>query len=432
MNRDTGGYFFQYDSGSGKDYYPSSDVWHIPGISMNGAFGISVIAHNREALGLSVATTQFGNAFFGNGAWAGGFLTSPLGAPELSPAKAEEFLASINEKFRGASKAFGLGFLREGIEFKQLDMPMEDAMFLDTRKFQRVEICGMFDVPPIMIQDTEKSTYSNTEQADIAFAKHSILKRLRRIESSAKQTFFKNTKLSLKFNLSGLERGDFKTRHEGYNIGRNGGWYSINDIRAMEDMNPIENGDTYLEPLNMWPVGQPRPVPTQQQAAAVETVTIPHSYPATSVESAVIVPPLVKVAIALDAKAIIMPPLKQVAEEIAVRQCKAAKTAWIKHARDGRTGSFSEWADKFFVQHAEVFCAKLEPIIESLIAATGEKAKATAEELAGELCREWQLQMTANDIAAGEIIEQWKVGLADEITSHICEILFNVEDNTDD
>ena len=421
---DTGELIYLYRNGPGKpDVLPASQVWHIPGFSLNGITGISTVGQNREALGLSMATTKFGNAFFGNGAWAGGFISRPNDAPgELSVEDGERLLASINEKFRGASHAFGLGLLREGMEFKQLDMPFEDAMFLNTRKFQRVEICGMFDVPPIMIHDNEKSTYSNTEQADLAFAKHSIVPRCVRLEQAAYRRFFKGTKLSLKHNLAGLLRGDFKTQSEGFKMGREGGWLSANDIREMLDRNPIEGGDTYLEPLNMWPVGQPRPVKNDPGAQS-STAVVPHSYPAAVAPDPVAIEP----APPFDPAAVILPPLSHAAEEIAARQCKAAKTAWTKHAKNGRPGSFAEWADKFFVEHAEVVRAKLMPIVEAAEAATGEKLREVIGELAGSLCRQWQA-MISDEIKAGDVIETWKCGLAEEITSAVCGALFDKEE----
>lgn len=411
-DKDTGELVYEYNGGGKRDLIPERYVWHIPGLSLNGITGLSTVAYNREALGLSVVTTQFGNSFFGNGAWAGGFLQRPIDAPELSPEAGEQLIASINEKFRGAKKAFGLGLLREGMEFKQIDMPFEDAMFLSTRKFQRVEICAMFDVPPIMIHDPEKSTYANSEQADITFAKHSITPRCVRIEKAAKFRFFRGKPLSLKHNLAGLVRGDFQTQSQGFALGRQWGWYSVNDILELMDRNPIEGGDTYLEPLNMIPVGQPRPV---SPATEVPLVAVPHSYPAAVVSEPVysIEPPRPTI----DAAAIITPPLRQAAEEIAARQCKAAKAAWTKHAHHGREGSFAEWADSFFVQHAEIVQAKLEPIVQSL-AAAGQTPGATAQEIAGALCREWQTDI-ANEWRAAAVIEQWKTALAGEIVDRV-------------
>ena len=234
-------YLYRPTSGAA-EAIPADRMWHIPGLSLNGITGLSTVAYNRESLGLTLATQQFGSAFFGNGAWAGGFFSRPAEAPPLTPEAGNKFLAEINEKFRGASKAFGLGLLREGTEFKQIDIPMEDAMFLTTRKFQRVEICGMFDVPPTMIQDYEHSNYKNSEQAALDFQQMGLLPRIVRLEMSARRRFFNGTKLQLKFNLAGFVRADFKTRMEGYAIGRNWGLYSANDCRAMEDLNPIPGG----------------------------------------------------------------------------------------------------------------------------------------------------------------------------------------------
>lgn len=433
--RDNGDLYYEYrDPKGGVVVLGADDIWYIPGLSLNGMTGLSVVGYNRETLGLAAVATQFGAAFFGNGAWAGGFFTRPLEAPPLNEEAAQRFLDSVNEKFRGAKKAFGFGLLRESMDFKQIDMPFEDAMFLATRQFQRVEICGMFDMPPVMIQDYERSTYNNTEQADLAFAKHSIVPRCVRIERSARKRFFPNSKLYLKHNLAALVRGDFKTRMEGYALGRQWGMYSINDIRAMDDLNSIPGGDTYLEPLNMIPIGQPRPMPAGVAAIQeLDTIVVPHSYPAAAVpepEKDSEHEPQPN-AVSLD---FVLPFVRHSAERISTRQCKAAIAAWKKHARDGREETFAQWADKFFVQHAEIVKAELEPILSAWEVASGEKPHITADELAGRLCRGWQATVLAQESGLESIpnlVNQWKQNLADEIITTICDV-FETERNTDD
>jgi HK97 family phage portal protein len=424
-DRDTGDIVFDYKNGSIREILPADRVWHVPGFSLNGLEGLSVIGLNREALGLAKATRQFASSFFGNGAWAGGFFTRPLEAPELSPQAGEAFIQDINEKFRGAKKAFGFGLLREAMEFKQIDMPFEDAMFMNMMKCTRVDVCGMFDVPLIMIGDGEFSTYSNTEQADIAFSKHSMLPRCKRIEMSAHERFFAGTNLKLKHNLAGLERGDYKTRIEGYAKGRQWGLYSINDIREMEDLPPVDGGNTYLEPLNMKPVGQPFPVKDMPEQQALETVVVPHNYATATIPQQGAPHPKENAPSALD---IVRPMIEHAAERIASRQCKAASTAWKKHARDGRDDTFAEWADKFFVAHAEIVYGELQPILEAYHRAGGNEI-IDAQAWAGVLCREWQGEVGGDPIAAEEVVKEWKCSLANTLTSHICEILKPKEDN---
>ena len=369
---DGGELFYHYVSGLTKEIIPAERMWHIPGLSLNGITGLSVVGYNREALGLSQTATEFGAAFFGNGAWAGGFVSRPAEAGDLSEAAGDRLIASINEKFRGAKNAFGLGLLREGMEFKQLDMPFEDAMFLNTREFQRVDICGMFDVPPSMIQDLSRSTYSNTEQGDIAFSKHSMLPRCGRIEASARRRFFKGTKLRLKHNLAGLERGDFTTRTKGYASGRQWGIYSGNDCRAMEDLPPIPGNDEYLSPLNMIPVGQPRVLP----AAAVIAPPQKDDDNTEAFRAARI--------------AVLLPAIEHAAEVLVKRQVKAVTGAITKHGKNGNVAGFCEWAEKFFAGHAAVIRDELQPIWHGCAATNDEPREgATAKEVADELCQQY-------------------------------------------
>lgn len=421
LRRDEDGKPFAYYRPE-REVIPWDRLWYVPGLSTNGLAALSPVAYNRESLGLAMTATQFGAAFFGNGAWAGGFFSRPLDAPELSLAKGEEFLSSINEKFRGARKAFGFGLLREGMEFKQIDMPFEDAMFLGTRQFERVEICGMFDVPPPMIQDYSHATYSNTEQADLAFAKHSMLPRCIRIEKSARAKFFSGTKLQLKHNLAGLVRGDFKTRMEAYALGRQWGIWSINDCRAMEDLNPIDGGDEYLTPLNMISVGQQRPTQIPATAELVKEIAsglAEHNvFQGVSLQKPDETPP--------DWSEVLKPGIQHAAERIVTKQTKATLGAWTKHAKNGRRETFTEWADGWFVQHAEHVRSELEPIWASWESATGFQPDRAARDLAGELCREWQLAVVESlDAADGVpgLVDLWKVELAGRITEAVCGAL---------
>lgn len=264
-------YEYRPEGAAVPDVLPASRVLHIPGLSLNGTDGLSVVGYNRLAIALGLAATKFGAAFFGNGAWAGGFVKRSRDADKTNPLtreKAEEFLHSLNEKFRGPDKAFGFGLLREDMEFQQLEMPFEDAMFLGTRRFTREDICGLLDVPPSKIHDHSHSTFSNVEHLDIAWAKDSILPWCVRMESAWKAKFFRGSSLYAKHNLAGLMRGDLASRMEAYAKGILNGIWSINDVRQMEDMNPIPGGDEHYRPLNVGRVGDSFEVPTTGGAGA--------------------------------------------------------------------------------------------------------------------------------------------------------------------
>ena len=147
-----------------------------------------------------------------------------------------------------------------GHDVVPLSMPNNEAQFLETRKFQVTEICRIFRVPPHMIGDLERATFSNIESQNISFAVHTIRPWLVRIEQAINKTLIPENEKGryyAQFNIDGLMRGDYKSRMEGYAIARQNGWMSANDIRALENLNPIsaeEGGDSYLVNGNMIPI----------------------------------------------------------------------------------------------------------------------------------------------------------------------------------
>lgn len=237
----------------------SSDILHIPAMTLNGIVGLSVVGLARESLGLSKAVTTFGAAFFGNGAIPGGFLEFPADI-QLSEERQDHLVEKFNENFKGPTKAHRVGRLRDGVKFSQYQMPLADMQFLELRKFQRIEICSLFDVPPAMIQEHDPGKYSTTEQQSIAWARDSLLPWCIRFESVLNAKFLGGN-LYLKHNLAGLMRGDMKAQSEFFASGRQWGYLSANDIRELLEMNPIPNGDEYLNPLNMLPAAPPSPMP---------------------------------------------------------------------------------------------------------------------------------------------------------------------------
>lgn len=233
---------------------PKERVLHIPGLGYDGVIGLSPIAMARESIGLSLAAEEFGARFFGNGAKPGGVLEHP---GKLSKEAMERLRTSWNEMHQGLSNQHRIAILEEGMQYKQLGIPPEDAQFLETRKFQIEEIARIFRVPLHLIQNLDRATFSNIEHQSIEFVVHTIRPWLVRWEQTLNWKLFANSrKFFAEFNVDGLLRGDIKSRYEAYATARQWGWLSVNEIRAMENMNPIENGDIYLQPLNMVEAGQ--------------------------------------------------------------------------------------------------------------------------------------------------------------------------------
>ena len=231
------------------------DVLHIPGLGFDGVMGYSPIAVERNAVGLSIAAEEFGSKFFGNGATPSGILTHP-NTVKNPKALRESWMAA----YGGSSNSNRIAILEEGMTFTRISMPNNEAQFLETRKFQVEEICRIYRVPPHMIGDLEHATFSNIEHQSIDFAVHCIRPWLVRIEQSVNRALFteqEKGRYYCQFNLDGLMRGSYKERMEGYAIGRQNGFLSANDIRRLENQNPIpreDGGDAYLVNGNMLPI----------------------------------------------------------------------------------------------------------------------------------------------------------------------------------
>lgn len=248
-----------------------ADILHFRGLCLDGVTGLSVVGQARQSLGLTVAMETFGAAFFGNGAHLGGVIEQPPGKG-LSPEAQKEMLESFNAKNRGAARAGRTELLPPGFQHKSIGVPPEDAQFLESRKFQVAEICRWFRVPPHKLFDLDRATFSNIEHLGIEFVTDALLSHAVQKEQEINIKLFgrqQRGNLYVKHNFNAQLRGDMKTRNEAYAIGRQWGWLSANDVRELEDMNPLgEEGDIYLSPTNMVPADQALepPKPVQQPA----------------------------------------------------------------------------------------------------------------------------------------------------------------------
>ena len=232
-----------------------SDVLHIPGLGFDGLVGYSPIAMAKNAIGMAIACEEYGAKFFANGAAPGGVLEHP--GTIKDPQRVRE---SWQSTFGGSSNANKIAVLEEGMKYTPIGISPEQAQFLETRKFQINEIARIFRVPPHMVGDLEKSSFSNIEQQSLEFVKYTLDPWVIRWEQSIQRSLLSKDEKSryfVKFNLEGLLRGDYQSRMNGYAIGRQNGWMSANDIRELENLDRIpieEGGDLYLINGNMLPL----------------------------------------------------------------------------------------------------------------------------------------------------------------------------------
>lgn len=246
-------YYYQSTDGV-KTVLSSQDVLHIPGLGFDGLVGYSPIAMAKNAIGMAIATEEYGAKFFANGATPSGILEHP--GTVKNPQAVRE---SWSRGFSG-SNSHKVAVLEEGMKYTPISIAPNEAQFLETRKFQINEIARIFRVPPHMVGDLEKSSFSNIEQQSLEFVKYTLDPWVSRWEQAMVRRLLslsEKGKYSIKFNVDGLLRGDYASRMNGYATARQNGWMSANDIRELENLDkisPEEGGDLYLVNGNMLPI----------------------------------------------------------------------------------------------------------------------------------------------------------------------------------
>ena len=228
---------------NGSVYLDPSDVLHVPGLGFDGLVGYSPIAMAKNAIGLAIAAEEYGSKFYANGAAPSGVLEHP---------------GTLKDPERVRSHKVAV--LEEGMKYTPISISPNEAQFLETRKFQINEIARIFRVPPHMVGDLEKSSFSNIEQQSLEFVKYTLDPWVIRWEQALYRSLLteeEKKELFFKFNVEGLLRGDYASRMNGYATARQNGWMSANDIRELEDLDRIPEelgGDLYLVNGNMLPL----------------------------------------------------------------------------------------------------------------------------------------------------------------------------------
>lgn len=255
---DSGRLRYEITDKNGKiNYLPYENVLHIKGLSFDGIKGYSVIHYAAESLSCGLAAEKYGAKFFGNNASPGGVLE----APEMLSDKAYNRLKEDWEnQHKGLDNAHRVSILEEGTKWHEIGIPPEDAQFLETRKFGVSDVARWFSIPPHMLAELERATFSNIENQGIMFVTYTLAKWLRRWEHDCNYKLFSAQEYAhyfTEFLVEGLLRGDTKSRYTSYQLAINSGWMSRNEAREKENMNPVDGLDEFLQPMNMSPVGSP-------------------------------------------------------------------------------------------------------------------------------------------------------------------------------
>lgn len=278
--RDTSGkLYYQYTrTGTGDDpgkpetiIFFSNEILHVPALGWNGIVGYSPIQMAMQAVGASLAADDYAATFYANAATPSGVLEFPGALKD--PAKIR---SQWEGGFSGAVNAGKTPVLEEGMTYKPISISPAEAQFLETRKFNIDEIARIFRIPPHMLADLEKSSFSNIEHQSLEFVKYTIAPWIARIEQNLKKELLLPAEKAdhfWAFNLEGLLRGDYQSRMQGYAIARQNGWMSANEIRELENMNMIpaeEGGDAYLVNGNMLPLDKAGAAYEQTQTGGTE------------------------------------------------------------------------------------------------------------------------------------------------------------------
>lgn len=242
----------------GRPVRPSS-VLFVPGISWDGYDGISVIQALKNSVGLTIGAEKYGKTYFDTGGDIKGYLKYDDFFRE--EAARRRVLDGWNSKYgNGAASGNKTPLLERGIEYEKVTPSNDDAQFIETRKFQVTEVARIFRVPPHMIYDLERSTFSNIDTQSREFLQYSLQPWLVRIEQAINQQLLSEEERGtyyVEFDTAALLRPTLKDRYEAYAVARQWGWQSVNDIRRLENDEPIgPAGDRYLEPENMRPAGE--------------------------------------------------------------------------------------------------------------------------------------------------------------------------------
>lgn len=221
------------------------DVIHIPGLGYDGLVGYSPIQIHRQNIGLGLAAEEYGARFFGGDATVQGVIELPTALSDTTSLE-----SSWRRAHGGLKNKHQIAVLEQGAKYNKVGIPPNDAQFIETRKYQATEIARIYRIPPHMIADLERATFTNIEHQSLEFVKYTLTPWLVKWEQELTRKLFtgpEQRRFYVKINVEGLLRGDTESRYKSYETARNTGWLNVNEIRDKEDMNGIgEEGDEYL------------------------------------------------------------------------------------------------------------------------------------------------------------------------------------------
>lgn len=247
----------------------AEDIFHLPGLSLDGISGLSLVEYARESIGLSLAAQGYSSRFYSQNARPGGILKHP---GKLTPEAAKRLAESWQAGHASLQNAQKVAVLDQGVEWQQIGMTNEDAQLIAQLDWSTSDIARFFNVPLHMIQQMTKSTSwgSGIEEMGIEFVVFTLLPWLKNWEQLiAKRLILYPQVYFAEFLMDSLLRGKQQDRYAAYATGRQWGWLSVNDVRRLENMNPVSDGNAYLQPMNMQELGTEPALPQPTRAPSV-------------------------------------------------------------------------------------------------------------------------------------------------------------------
>lgn len=232
-------------------------VYHVPGLSFDGVVGLTPIQYSASPIKLGLTYEQFGINFYKNGALTSGIFEHPGALGDLAYDRLKK---ELKKNYRGLANAGTPMILEEGMKYQGITINPVDAQLIENKRFQVEDICRIYRVPQHLVQMLERSTNNNIEHQSLEFIMYTMLPWFKRNEENANMQLLTSEERKagyyLEHKIDSLLRGDAVSRATAYATGRQWGWLSVNDIRRLENINPIQNGDIYLQPLNMGEAGK--------------------------------------------------------------------------------------------------------------------------------------------------------------------------------
>lgn len=415
VKRINGELVYPYALPSGEPHiFTRRTLLHVTGFSPNGLQGFNIVKKSSEAIALGLALEEYASRFFGNGAMPSAVIEYP---ESLSEPAIKRLRDAWEDRHKGLDKSHRVAILEEGAKLHEYGIKPDEAQAIEARKFQIEEVARILNIPVHLLKNLDRSTNNNIEQQSLEFVIYSLRPWLVRVEQTY-NTQILNAKQRKKYFyehlVDGLLRGDTKTRHEAYASGRQWGYLSANDVREMENKNPIEGGDVYYMPFNMADITKMDGL-LEKQNPDNTTDDTPDD---TDEENKSVAAFEIRAAISsARIKGAYTPLIKSAGQMIVNREIKAIRAELKKQFGERGVSGFTTWLEEFYAQHGGYVREKLTPVLQSY----HEMVAAEANTLIGDVVGSGEMEKFFNDTIEATV-KRYVSGQSGQLTSIVKEM----------